>query len=89
MFNPARAPPTTYQMASLFCKLAIPAALTNTLEIVSGIVNLVLAGHMGDLTLLASVGLSSVVCTLMVTSVLFGINSAQETLTSQAFGYGN
>lgn len=82
MFDPANAPPSTSKMASLFCRLAIPAVLTNTIEFATAIVNAVFAGHMNDLSLLATIGLSNVICYMMVLSVAIGINSAQETLTS-------
>ena len=44
---------------------------------------------MDDPTKLAAVGLSGVIVVIMVLSMLIGLNSAQETLTSQAFGHGN
>ena len=52
-------------------------------------INAVFAGRMNDPVLLATMGLSNVIFFMMVLSLMIGINSAQETLTSQAFGFGN
>lgn len=38
---------------------------------------------------MAAVGVGNVCCFIFVISILTGLNSAQETLTSQAFGSGN
>lgn len=53
------------------------------------VTNGVFAGHTNDSTMIAVVGLSGVCCNILVLSLMIGINSAQETLTSQAFGAGN
>ena len=76
-------------MTSLFLRLAGPATLTSTLDFFCSIVNVVFAGRIGGTTLIASVGLTDSITTMMFTSVILGINSAQATLTSQAFGYGD
>lgn len=47
------------------------------------------AGTLKDPTNLAAVGLASTFCAIMILSLIIGLNSAQETLTSQAFGAGN
>ena len=39
--------------------------------------------------MLAGVGLATTVLNVMCSQILMGINGAQETLTSQAFGNGN
>ena len=82
MFNPKNVPPKTYEMASLFFKLAGPSALTNTLDFSCSIVNVVFAGRLGDITLMASVGLAGSITTMILTSVIQGLNGAQEVLTS-------
>lgn len=76
-------------MTSLFCKLAVPAVFTNVLSFLTLLVNAVFAGQMEDPAKLAAVGLSGVVVAMMMLSLLIGLNSAQETLTSQAFGAQN
>lgn len=47
------------------------------------------AGTLKDPMNLAAVGLASTFCAIMILSSIIGLNSAQETLTSQAFGAGN
>ena len=89
MFDPNSDPPTNSKMTSLFCKLAVPAVVTNIMAFQAPLVNSVFAGRMNDPTKLAAVGLSSVINNLMMLSLMIGLNSAQETLTSQAFGHGN
>lgn len=44
---------------------------------------------MNDPTKMAAIGLSNVIVYIMLLSLMIGLNSAQETLTSQAFGNGN
>ena len=53
------------------------------------LVSAIYAGHMNDPVKLAAVGLANVSCNIMIDSIMVGLNSAQETLTSQAFGAGN
>ena len=48
-----------------------------------------LAGTLEDPVYVAVVGLTNTTCTIMVLSLIVGLNSAQETLTSQAFGAKN
>lgn len=76
-------------MASLFCKLALPAIFTNIMGFLSTLVSTILVGRMNDPTLLAVVGLANVCHVILILSLLLGLNAAQETLTSQAFGAGN
>ena len=72
-----------------FLKLAIPAIFTNLAAFATVVTNSVFAGRMNDPVKLASVGLSSVCVNIMVLSIMIGLNAAQETLTSQAYGAGN
>ena len=44
---------------------------------------------MNDPVKLAVVGLAGGICAIMVLSLLIGLNAAQETLTSQAYGAKN
>ena len=73
-------------MSSVFAKIAIPSIFTNLLGFLVVVTNTIFSGHMDDPTKLAVVGLCSVICNVFVLSITLGINSAQETLTSQAFG---
>ena len=88
LFDPKSEQPNTYKMFCLFLKLAIPSILTNLLAFVTVVTNGVLAGQMEDPVNLAVVGLSGTCCGVLVQSIMIGLNSAQETLTSQAFGHG-
>jgi MATE family multidrug resistance protein len=71
-----------------FGKLAIPNAISAMLMFIPSTVNLMIAGHLEDPALLAAVGIGVTTCALVVLSFLTGLNGAQETLTSQAFGNG-
>ena len=74
-------------MLICFLKIVIPATVTN-LIIFGGtiLINTMFAARLNDPEKLAAVGLSNVCCNVMVLCLLFGLNSAQETLTSQAYG---
>jgi len=63
-------------MINLFLRLAVPAILTNIMAYVCPLVNTIFAGHMNDTNKLAAVGLASVICHLMVLSLLIGLNFA-------------
>ena len=49
-------------------------------------INSVFAGHMDDSVQIAVVGLSATCCNMMLQTALSGVNCAQDSLTSQAFG---
>ena len=76
-------------MVSLFNKITIPAVLTNLLFYATIINDNIFAGHMEDPKNLAVVGLTNTCSQIMVHLLLIGLNSAQETLTSQAYGANN
>ena len=76
-------------MAGVFCRLTLPAIVTNLLGFITVITSTVIAGHLKDPVKIAAVGLANVVFSVMILSLLVGLNCAQETLTSQAFGAGN
>ena len=84
-FMPGADPP----ILSTFIKLAIPAILTNLLIVVSNMVLIVYAGMLDDPKYLAVVGLTFTCGNMMIMSLMIGLNSAQETLSSQAYGAGN
>ena len=89
MFDPKSDPPTTGKMVGVFCKITVPSICTNVLAFLTGTINAVIAGRMNDPSKLAAVGLANVCHAVMVLSLMIGLNCAQETLTSQAFGAGN
>jgi len=76
-------------MLVTFLKIACPAVLTNSLGYLANVTNAVFAGNMADPINLAVVGLAGSSETVIFHSLLMGLNAAQETLTSQAFGAGN
>ena len=76
-------------MLKLFTKIAVPVVLTNFGWLTSPLIVIMIASRMNDPVKLAVVGLSSSICNIVVLSVLLGLNAAQDTLTSQAFGAGN
>ena len=87
IFDPNRNTPiSTRKMLTMFLKIAVPAVVTNIIGITTMIVNTFFAGHMDDPINLAAVGLSNTCCIMFVLSLLIGLNVAQETLTSQAYG---
>ena len=76
MFDPKREPPTTCKIITLFLKLAVPSILTNVLGFATVTTNGVFAGRMNDPVKLAAVGLSGVCCSIMVLSLMVGLNAA-------------
>ena len=76
MFDPKSDPPTTMKMLMCFLKIAVPAVLTNMIAFSTVVVNGVFAGNMDGPVYLASVGLASVICVIMVQSILIGLNGA-------------
>ena len=85
MFDPKSDPPTTCKMLETFASICIPIIVSSTLGRTT-MINSVFAGQMNDPTQLAVVGLSATCCNMMVQSVLTGVNCAQDSLTTQAFG---
>ena len=69
-------------MFKVFLKIALPSIFTNIMGFATVVTNGVFAGRMNDPVKLAVVGLSGVCCSLMVQSIMVGLSSAQETLTS-------
>ena len=89
MFDPSAAPPALSHMIACFLRITLPSIFTNLFGFLTVVTNSVFAGRMNDPVKLAVVGLTNVCCNLMVLSFLIGLNSAQETLTSQAYGAKN
>ena len=72
-----------------FLKIAVPSITTNLLNFANTMTRMAFAGTLNDPINLGVVGLSSTFVTLVVHSFMLGLNSAQETLTTQAYGAGN
>ena len=82
MFKPESTPPTTGHMLKVFAKKSVPMVLANIVDQLIFFTNLVFAGHIGNESMLAALGLGSVFTHMMVLSFLVGLNASQETLTS-------
>ena len=70
-------------------KLTIPNVLGNVAMFMSNTITLIYAGRLYDSVNVAVIGLAGTTTRISMSSILFGINSAQDTLTSQAFGASN
>ena len=81
--------PTTGEMLKCFMKLAIPGITQNVLAFFMIMTNGVFAGRLGDPAILAAVGVGNVTCMIFLITMFMGLNSAQDSLTSQAYGSGN
>ena len=88
MFDPERAPPESMDMFKVFLRIAVPSIFTNLSVEVTHLVSYTIAGHIAaeDSHELAALGLALSCIDIFVIFIFIGINSAQETLTSQAFG---
>ena len=77
-------------MAGNFIRLAVPSVLTNFFSFSVLAVNTVYAGQFeqDSASKLAAVGLGGMILGIVCRNIVFGINSAQETLVSQAYGQG-
>jgi len=58
-------------------------------EIAQESINMAIIGLLGDTTALAAVGLGYMIIYMLVMATSFGLNTAIETLVSQAFGAGD
>ena len=81
--------PSTTTILKCFFSLAIPNITSNVLGVMMYLINSIFAGHLNDPSILAGVGLANTCCMICIITVYMGLNAAQETLTSQAFGSNN
>mmetsp|Transcript_1809 Transcript_1809/g.2585 ORF Transcript_1809/g.2585 Transcript_1809/m.2585 type:complete len:222 (-) Transcript_1809:1044-1709(-) len=81
--------PSNIALLKYFFKLAIPMIISNFAGFLMMPINAALAGRYEDSKALAAVGLGNVYSFIFVISIVSGLNSGQDTLTSQAFGSGN
>ena len=63
--------------------------VTNMITFSANLINRFYAGRLDDSVKIAVIGLSGSINLIFMISIMIGINSAQETLTSQAFGARN
>jgi len=76
-------------MVKYFFKLSFPVILSNFVGYSVLLINSAIASKLNDSASLAAVGLGNVTSWIFIVSILVGLNSGQETLTSQAYGSGN
>ena len=69
-----------------YANLGIPSVLCFVMMIVQEQINLIFIGNLNDPTKLAGIGLGNMVLNLFANGMLIGVNTALETLVSQAFG---
>jgi len=81
--------PQTAMMVKYFFKLSFPVILSNFVGYSVLLINSAIASKLNDSASLAAVGLGNVTSWIFIVSILVGLNSGQETLTSQAYGSGN
>ena len=76
------------KMLRMVLHLCAPNLVTN-ISMISALQSInIMGGHLGDATVLAAIGLGNVYTMATVFACATGINVAQITLTSQAFGAG-
>ena len=80
--------PTKCDMLKHFGRLAGPSVITNVFSYLVMTVNTIFAGQFKEdsAAKLAGVGLGSMILGMFCRHVLAGVNCAQETLVSQAYG---
>ena len=81
--------PSTVSVVKEFLKLALPGITSNMLGFLLITINSVFAGQLDDPLILAAVGIGNVCCMVFLITMFMGLNAAQETLTSTAYGSGN
>jgi len=77
------------QIYTKIIKLIVPLILTSFFAILSEQINFFFVGNLNNTEALAAVGLSHMVINILAFSFIFGMNSAVETLVSQAYGNNN
>ena len=77
------------QTLKKFLAVGTPAAAASFCGIAMITVNMVATGHIGGQESIAAVGVGVSFMTLFVNATHYGMNSAIDTLVSQAFGSGN
>ena len=73
----------------IILKLGVPAIVCTLIFYLQEIINLVFAGHMDNKVMLASIGLGNMINNCVVLSTIVSLNSAVETLVTQAVGGGH
>ena len=77
---------STCDLIKNFLRLAIPAMISCSFFMLTPLFNTIFVGQMNDASKLAGVGLGTMMLNMGCLWIMIGINGAQETLASQAFG---
>ena len=77
------------ERAKIIVKLTVPSSLTMVMGQITGIMNLAFVGHLNKPELVAGVGMGNMTVNLCALSLIYGFNSALDTLVSQAAGAKN
>jgi len=80
---------TSLNLTKDFFKLAIPILLSNISGAVVLMINTAIVALREDETQLAAVGVGNLSTLILIVTVLMGLNSTQDTITSVAYGSGN
>jgi len=73
-------------MLKKIIQLAVPLTLTSFLQIFAEQINFLFVGNLDNTEVLAAVGLGHMTINIFAFSIIFGMNSALETLVSQSYG---
>ncbi len=76
-------------MTKQYVNLAFPQILSCLIYEIVMQLNIIFIGQLNDATKLAGVGLANMITNVLGISILCGINDAQSTLTSHAYGANN
>lgn len=68
--------------------IAVPASLSSILFFSIEIMNLMFIGYLNDPAMVAAIGLGNMTINFTCFSIILGLNSALQTLVSQASGAG-
>ena len=63
-------------MVKIFLKLALPAMVTNVMIHASFFINIYFAGRLDDPVKLAAVGMTNVICNIVILPIMLGLNAA-------------
>ena len=75
-FQPDVDPPSLGTLFMTFIKLAVPNIVTNFCMMIGEMIALIFAGHLGDSSNLAVMGLAHSTMNIIVMSVMVGVNAA-------------
>ena len=69
--------------------MAVPTILCMLVVNVQQMVNLIFAGHLGDSSMIAAIGLGNLIQNIFIECIIWGFNGSVENMVSQAAGAGN